>query len=585
MLPNSILNPVKRGRNDPCPSGAGRKVKKCLLAHPDLSLDSLAGAFWWKCDRWQAPVPSDLDLFHALATVRGVPMERLTALQQRLLAAPVETIPWALLLSRFAYAGHPDLPGLFRQFADRLEPSHTAHLIALAEGALAVAGDHSPALLLAVAERYRRLDPHHLEPGNLRELHQRLRKSGKSEAADDLRQHFPALASLSNEELDGDLADPNDPDDTESGLSPERRPPSPEEIRANEIWDTFSALQSPTVEQMDAFLDDCLALPSEVIEWPEVLHRLEKRGHPDLWSAYRRLATDVRSPGKGFAFVHMAATEIAEKRKQPEWFPEIARYFARLDGVSYDADALFYLLDRLMYHGHGRAALDLAGLFLPIVAADDQLIGSSIYDLAWRVFDLRIGLRLLSADPPAGDDPGGREEVAAALRHGLEKYFSIEAAHQAATHLDSRTPEPSWTRQSFQTDTGEDADDQEILTNAMRLMATQVWFWREAWQLDRLSPFLIALGWKGALYMSSEAAEKSGLNSPNLLDHLVTKGLERRIARVTADIIGTNVIQALALIRTLSALARFAQRRSLLDPPRYDAVAKVLTQLEARLTA
>lgn len=69
----------------------------------------------------------------------------------------------------------------------------------------------------------------------------------------------------------------------------------------------------------------------------------------------------------------------------------------------------------------------------------------------------------------------------------------------------------------------------------MRLLATQVGFWREAWQLEQVSPFLNALGWKVSLFMSREADEKSGLNSPNLLDHLVTKALERRFAQVNAS--------------------------------------------------
>ena len=148
----------KIGRNDPCPCGSGKKYKKCCLskdeaarqktrasqvaaslqreeaaietAPPALSpVLPVSPANWnegaWEKDKLPPETLRRLDeLWIPFEALSKPTAEQMDTLLSGLLELPAEATDWADLFHRFARAGHPELPAVFRRIAGNV--AHTA---------------------------------------------------------------------------------------------------------------------------------------------------------------------------------------------------------------------------------------------------------------------------------------------------------------------------------------------------------------------------------------------------------------------------------------------------------------------------
>lgn len=560
----------KRGRNDPCPSGAGVKIKKCLSAHPELTVHSSPGAVWWLCDRWQAPQPSDSDLLEALSELRTIAKDKLAALEERLFAAPSDSVPWEWVWPRFASAGHDDPSALLRRIVERAGPGDPACLGRVCSAAIRFARDSRPELLGVVVEVCGQTDEKHIDPGVVGELAEALEDHGLTEQLQALRTRFPRwVPERQPRPVARSAAAPSDK--AELPFPIDEEPRSPEEERADKLWADFLDLPAATVTQMDTLVDELLALPGDLTEWNDVLHVLASRKHPDVFGVYRRIIAVVDPGLRGLGFLHWAAAEIAGERR----LPEIASHFARLDRTSYDVDALIHLLEMLMFHGFARESLDLGVRFLPVVAKDPEVISSTAHELAARVLELRLALRMVSTQPV----PDPPESVV----EGLEKWIDSDFGVQAVRALDEAAIEPEWSPDRFFGLAHDSASEELRRETAALFLDTRIRVVREAFLIDGLAPSITWLGWSGIWRMLTIRTDERRTPSRNVLDHLVSKRIEPGVARACAGMFGTDVIRADAMIRTLGAVTRFATRRGLLPADKARSAESRLDQLRKKI--
>ena len=340
---------------------------------------------------------------------------------------------------------------------------------------------------------------------------------------------------------------------------------SPEQHRADALWEEFQARKAPTVEQMDAFLADLLALSAGEEGWSELFHKFAHHNHPDLPGVFRRIATSVRhTKDSGMAFFYWAATEEFFRRKETHLLPEIARHFQKLNAETYDADALYHLEDYLLACGFEDATRELAEHFLPVMRAAKGLMPYAVPDHCELVFDLRVGWQLRS-EPDIALSP---DHIAESLRQGIEEEIHIEAVRNAADVIASRVSISVWTRSQFDLVSGDIRSDDEAWRQNLRLYSALMQVVREAWQVEQRAPgcafhglnlMLISIyGWLANGRKKKRASE-------NLLEYLRPAGLEPRLVRYCGDVIGINEPRARLLLDAHGILLRFAERHQLIS--------------------
>ncbi len=553
---------VKLGRNDPCPSGAGVKIKKCLIAHPVLSLDAPIGAIWWVCDRWQATAPAPVDLLLALPFAGKPDAAKLAVVEHALWEMPLDAVPWDAVLRNLAKAGRADVPGLLARILDRIGTADPARVWKVCEAALALAPEHGPELLRAAAAAYAGLAEDPLDPAPVRSLGEALLRESWAAEAEALKARFHRL-----------LATPDAP--TAPKTAPSEAPAAPpapvpvhadpETARATELREAFGKLPQPSPADVDALVADLLALPADKAAWDLAFPVLATPGHPDPAGLYQRIVREARPGPDGLARLHAAAAETLVRRGQPEYLPEIAEVFPSTDVSAESLGALGRLVDELMFQDLIEEAITLCQRFLPLALANAALDRRLPRQLAWRILQLRIARRVAAASP----DPLDLESLAALLREGLDEFVTPEAALRAARTLLVPAPEPGWARDRLNAWPSAKAAPEEIERLELVYLGTQIWIVREARQFEKLSPALAWLGLDAIRRMLDLETQRKRNRPVNLLDYLDIRHLEGRISRACQGPSGPRRSQTGAMTRTLDAVIRFASRRALL--PEYQA--------------
>lgn len=331
---------------------------------------------------------------------------------------------------------------------------------------------------------------------------------------------------------------------------------------ADRIWNDFERIPQPTPAQLDALLDQLLALPMEVTEWPEVMDLLVRAHHPDLTAAFRRIDR-VMPPRKaaGPSYFYWNAIEKFVTRGQDEIIPEIARGFRRLDRESYDADSLKFLLFWMMAAGCDADALALEEHFLPIMRADNQLMPHAVPSSCRSIFELRVGLRLREIGSPEGE----LETLARELRHDLDEEVHPDFARRAAQLIRGEAPPEEIRQEDFNLPHETVQVGQPSWQNALRQFEILMLVAHEAWKTDGRSPGCAFRGlWLLVNAVYNEDGQQDWSPKKNLLDCLQPRGMERRIARSTQDLLGTNTPHAHLLIEAHADLLRFAARHRLI---------------------
>ncbi len=335
---------------------------------------------------------------------------------------------------------------------------------------------------------------------------------------------------------------------------------------ADEVRQEFEALTSPSLEQMDAYLEARLALPAESLDCNELFDALEARAHPDLPAVFRRIADAVSSTAENsLGFFYWNVAEAFTRAGCEELLPEVADRFRTLDSDTYDVDALFHIADFLLAAGQEKETLKLAEHFLPILRADDHLMPNALPELCVLIFELRVGLSLR--------DPGqeaSTESLAGQLLRGFEGDLRADAADEAVAVIAGRVPAPAWTRDEFELPPPEaeeeDGDDTAWQQN-LRLNRMLMHVAREAWQVNERPPGCTLRGllliWQAVATEPDRRRKGRATPSRNLLDSLAPAGMEERLVGACPGIYGVNVPRARLYLDAQEGLLRCAERHAL----------------------
>ena len=266
------------------------------------------------------------------------------------------------------------------------------------------------------------------------------------------------------------------------------------------------------------------------------------------------------------AFFYWAAAEEFAGDKLSALVPELVEGFCRLDGHSYDADALLHIEDYLLAGHFDAEALRLAERFLPIEREDGGLMAYAVPDTCSLIFQLRVGIALRSEPHTATS----LEAVAQALGQDIEEEIDAEAIGHAARVICEPDSSSAWTRAHFALVTGDIRASDRAWQECLRLYDTLIAVARDAWRCEGFPPgcaFLALSRLLESVYSArAEAAEKRKKKTQrdNLLDYLNPGGMEARIARSCGDLLGVNEPRARILLDAQEVLLRFAIRHQLI---------------------
>ncbi len=150
----------------------------------------------------------------------------------------------------------------------------------------------------------------------------------------------------------------------------------PEVSSAREkAWNDFKALDPPTREQMEAFVEELLALPHAATDWNDVFDAVRQADHPDILKVFRHLATALApTRNRNFGYICWAATEQFVTLKTPQCLPETARTLLDFNPQTCDPDALSHIADALLAHGYVNEMIELIIGFLPSLRDNEDLM-------------------------------------------------------------------------------------------------------------------------------------------------------------------------------------------------------------------
>lgn len=550
----------KIGRNDPCPSGSGEKFKKCLAAHPCLGSHSSAADIWWVCERWQTQTPTLDELRGALTAMADVSPAKFDAFLEMVFAAPPATVDfWRTLLIQCRGQRHLDLPDVFRRMSAHLAATANPELPWLHSAAATCLREDHPEMFSEVLAATLALDPATTPMESLEIL---VEWANELERADDcqrLRDHFPEFPEYMVEEPEEEsTAD-------DSGSAYEKPEPDfPPEVDAaiDKVWEDFDALDSPSREQAEAFVEELLAQPLEATEWNQVFDAVQRTGHPDMFEIFHRLAAALApTRNNDFAFVCWGAVEHAGRCKAPERLPEIARTLLDFNPQSCDPDALCHIADALLTHGHVNETIELMTGFLPSLRDNDDVLSWVAPRIAEEIFLLRLGALILSGDYSRQSV----DQLVTSLCAGLDDDICEESVEVPLLYL-MRDGE-SFTREQFMLPSStKKPDKQKLLWDGLQHAFVEVA--RDAWLTENCNPSKTLIGlhmiYRAVDEWHARPKEKGGKYPPNLLDYLTSAAMDRLVPIECGSLFGIKQQRALIMLDACVALIRWTGRRGLL---------------------
>lgn len=266
------------------------------------------------------------------------------------------------------------------------------------------------------------------------------------------------------------------------------------------------------------------------------------------------------------AFFYWAAVEEFSGDNLSALVPELVEGLCRLDGQSYDADALLHIEDYLLAAHFETEVLRLAEHFLLIEREDGGLMSYTVPDTCSLIFQLRVGIALRSGVHAAAS----QEALAQALGRDIEEEIDAEAVAHAVRVICEPDSRSEWTRAHFALVAGDIRTNDQAWQECLRLYDTLTAVARDAWRCESFSPGCAFLGLSRLLESvysaNAEAAEKRRKKPQrdNLLDYLNSGGMEARIARWCGDLLGVNEPRARILLDAQEVLLGFASRHQLI---------------------
>lgn len=376
------------------------------------------------------------------------------------------------------------------------------------------------------------------------------------------------ITDFAGDDRAGDFADETGPTaGSETTLETDEFELAPEvRAAADRIWDEFDGLERPTSAELDAWLDRLLALPPEATNWGELWNALEEKKHPDLPAVFRRIAAVV-PPTKtaGASYFYWSAMEKFVSRGWDDLVPEIASGFRRLGCESYDPDALKHILFWILAAGRDNDALALEEHFLPKMRDDRNLMPYAVPSVCRAIFELRVGLRLTELRSIAVSSE--LESLTGELHRDVEEEIHMDFAQCAARVLCGEASSGGFQREDFNLPHGGMRERSSGGGKALRQFEAVMHVARDAWQSAGRPPGSAFRGlWLLVDAVYEERDQRRGKKSSpeNLLDCLHPSGMESRIARGAADMLGTNTPHAHLLIEAHADLLRFATRHRLI---------------------
>ncbi|MGH7944601.1 MAG: SEC-C metal-binding domain-containing protein [Opitutaceae bacterium] len=344
----------------------------------------------------------------------------------------------------------------------------------------------------------------------------------------------------------------------EAELSPEV------EAAADLIWEEFEAISHPSTGQMDAHLERLLALPPEATSWNEVFLEFVRHRHTNLPGVFRRISAAVpATKASGLSFFYWSAIETFVVRQRADLVPEIVAQFCRLDRTSYDPDALHHILEWVLAAGYELEALQLEEHFLPVMRGD-ELMPHAVTDACRHIFELRVGMRLRKVGASNADIA----TVACELNSDLENEIRADYVQRAALVICNGMSAEPVTRRDFEFMTEKGKKGEPDREAALRQFEVMMGVAREAWEFEGRPPGCALRGlWLlvDSVFEERNDGPRNRKAGMNLLDCLHPNGMERRVARSSRDMLGTNAPLAHLLLEAHTDLRRFAVRHGLID--------------------
>lgn len=550
----------KIGRNDPCPSGSGEKFKKCLAAHPCLGSHSSAAEIWWVCERWQTQTPTLDELRGALTGMADVSPVKFDAFLEMVFAAPPATVDfWRTLLIQCRAKRHQDLAGVFRRMSAHLVATGNPDLPWLYSAAATCLREDHPEMFSEVLAATLALDPVTTPMESLEILVEWADELERTDDCQRLRDHFPEFPEYMIEEPEEEFT-------TDDSGTPDEKPEPdfPPEVHAaiDKVWEDFDALDSPSHEQAEAFVEELLVLPLRATEWNQVFDVVQRTGHPDMFKIFHRLAAALApTRNNDFAYVCWGAVERLGRLKTPERLPEIARTLLDFNPQSCDPDALSHIADALLAHGHVNEVIELMAGFLPSLRDNDDVVSWVVPRVAEEIFLLRLGALILSGDYSRQSV----DQLVTGLCADLDDDICEESVKVPVLYL-MRDGE-NFTREQFMVPSStKKPDQQKLLWDGLQHAFVEVA--RDAWQTENRNPSKTLSGlhmiYRAVEDWLARPKEKGGKYPLNLLDYLTPAAMERLVLIECSDVLGINPERARIMLDACVVMIRWSGRRGLL---------------------
>lgn len=329
-----------------------------------------------------------------------------------------------------------------------------------------------------------------------------------------------------------------------------------------ELLDSLPETVPVPAKKVTAMLDELLHDAPEDIAWADLLMRLRNGRYPDLAGVFRRIDRELPADTKerDKAYFYWGASEALDN---PDLLREVAAGFMRLDGDSYDADALLHVEDRLLSEGLEEETLQLAQRFLPIMEADDSLLPHAVPELTHRILYLRLG-RLMRQPSGGMIDP---ERIMRDALAGLPDHFGRGPLRKGVEILFGLAPESKVK-----------PEDLSLVLPARKKISEKERFrtWNTLLRAVR-EAFLIDGGAPGqalcTMYLLLEAAdddlERKGREGVepvrNLADLPGYEDLDGFLARASRQFVSIDRSKAKLLLIAVRILTRFLARHEVVD--------------------